>query len=362
MRILQVINSLGTGGAEKLLLDSIPMYHEKGIQMDLMVLNGTEYPFLKELYASNTCDIISLSKGSVYNPLHIFKIIKHLKKYDIVHVHLFPALYWVAFARMFSFSKVKLVYTEHCTTNRRMQNFFLKMLDNFIYSFYHKIICISYEVEIEIKKHVSMHPNAFVLINNGVNVTKIFNETKYNKSELGLNINENDKIIIQVSRFQAQKDQPTLIKSMKYLPDNVKLLLIGEGELKQQNIELAKELQLTDRVHFLGVRMDVSKLLKTADIVVLSTHFEGLSLSSIEGLASGKPFVASEAPGLIEIVNNAGIMFPIGDDVALGNEINKLLEDKDYYDATVKKCLARAKEYDINIMIEKHIDLYESLI
>lgn len=362
MRVLQVINSLGTGGAEKLLLDSIPLYHEKGLQMDILLLNGKEYPFLKKLYETNSCDIISFGEGSVYNPLHAFKIIKYLKKYDIVHVHLFPALYWVAFAKILSFSKTKLVYTEHCTTNRRMENFFLRILDSFVYTFYHKIISISTEVDLAIKKHVSLHKNSFELIENGVDVSKIFNEQPYSKDDLGYGITSQDYLLIQVSRFQAQKDQPTLIRAMQHLPDNVKLFLVGEGELRQDCEALVKSLKLENRVFFLGIRMDVSKLLKTADIVVLSTHFEGLSLSSIEGLASGKPFIASEAPGLITIVNNAGVMFPIGDDVALAKELNKLLTNEEFYNATVKKCLARAKEYDINTMVDRYIKSYESLV
>jgi len=362
MRVLQVTNNLGMGGTEKLLLESIPLYHEKGLQMDILLLNGKEYPFLKKLYKTNTCDIISLGEGSVYNPLHIFRIIKYLKKYDVVHVHLFPALYWVAFAKILSFSKTKLVYTEHSTTNNRRNNFFLKVIDNFIYSFYNKIASISIEVEIELKNHVSMHSNAFVVINNGVNISKIFDEISYSKNQIAHQISETDKLILQISRFDFPKDQRTAIRAMQHLPENVKLILVGEGEQKNDCQQLALDMNLQDRVYFLGIRMDVSKLLKTVDIVLLSTEYEGLSLSSIEGLASGKPFVASEAPGLITVVNNAGIMFPIGDDIALGNEIQKLLEDKDYYDATVKKCLTRAKEYDINIMVEKYINLYESLI
>jgi glycosyltransferase involved in cell wall biosynthesis len=124
---------------------------------------------------------------------------------------------------------------------------------------------------------------------------------------------------------------------------------------------LVTELGLSKRVHFLGIRMDVPKLLKTADIVVLSTHFEGLSLSSIEGLASGKPFVASEAPGLLEIVYNAGVLFPVGDEKALAEEINLLLTDKNHYDAVAFNCMQRAKKYDIKNMIDSHIKLYNSL-
>ena len=361
MKVLQIINGLNTGGAEKLLLETLPLYREKGITMDILVLDGSQYPFMKELQKLDCFTIFSLGNGSVYNPLLIFKITNFLKKYNIVHVHLFPALYWVALAKLISFCDVKLVYTEHSTSNRRRLHFFLKFLDFFIYSLYDKIICISNDVQIKLKRHVGLQDTRFELINNGLNVSKIFLETPYLKSNLGLNIVENDIVLIQVSRLQAPKDQSTLIKSLPYLPGNVHLILVGEGMLRKQYEALTEQLNLSNRVHFLGVRMDVLKLLKTADIVVLSTHHEGLSLSSIEGLASGKPFVASDVPGLTEIVNGAGILFPNGDENALTVVLNQLIDDKNYYNTIVNQCLIRAKEFDIDIMVKKHIHVYHSL-
>ena len=76
MKILHLINSLNTGGAEKLLLETLPIYNQKGNKVDLLVLNGTGYPFLKELKKQNCCRVYDLGKASVYNPLLIFKIIR----------------------------------------------------------------------------------------------------------------------------------------------------------------------------------------------------------------------------------------------------------------------------------------------
>ncbi len=352
---------MDTAGAEKLLLETIPIYNMKGVKMDLLLLNGRKSPFLKELEEQDICNIYSLGNGSLYNPKLIFSIIPFFKKYNVIHVHLFPAFYWVGLAKLISFSSVKLIYTEHNTTNRRRSNHFLKVIDSFIYPIYDKIICISKDVEIKLKEHVGIPDIKFELIHNGLNVSKIFLETPYLKSDLGFNITEKDIVLIQVSRFQTQKDQSTLIKSLNYLPENAHLLLVGDGILRRQNELLSEQLSLSNRIHFLGVRMDVYKLLKTADIVVLSSHFEGLSLSSIEGLASGKPFIASDVSGLSEIVSGAGILFPNQDINALGVAINQLINDKNYYDSIVTQCLIRAKEFDINIMVEKHIDVYNSL-
>lgn len=359
MRVLQIINSMGTGGAEKLILETLPKYREQGIDMNLLLLNGTEHPFLLEF--RNTCDatVDVLSQGSVYNPFRIFKLISFIKGYDLIHVHLFPALYWVALAKLISRSKIPLIFTEHNTTNNRRDHFLLKHIDKIMYRRYSKIITISPEVDHLLKRYLNEKPTKFVLIPNGVNVEKINSTAPSSRSEFSSKSDE--KIIIQVSSFTKQKDQKTLIKALSILSHHIKLLLVGIGPLEQECRDLVTEIELEDRVAFLGLRMDVPALLKMADIVVLSTHYEGLSLSSMEALASGTPFVASRAPGLTKVVEGAGILFPIGDYLQLSKEINQLIEDSKRYSKTATLCLERAKKYDQSQMIEHHLNVYNQI-
>lgn len=359
MKVLQVINSLNTGGAEKLVLESIMRYNKKGFVVDLLLLNGDEYPFLKELKEYECCTVFSLGNGSVYNPLLIFKIIPFLKKYDLLHVHLFPSLYWVAIAKLISFSKKKIIYTEHNTNNKRRNSKIFKSIDKIIYGQYSKIITIAEEVDINLKKHLGFSKSRFELINNGVDTGQYKNAVPYSKTTF---FSEKDILLIQVSSFRAQKDQPTLIKSLKKLPSNVKLLLVGDGPLRNDCENLVKKLKLEDCVKFLGIRMDVPKLLKTADIVVLSSHHEGLSLSSIEAMASGKPFVASNVQGLREVVEGAGILFAESKEDELAQQITNLMDDNDYYLETVKNCLNRAEKFTIDKMVVKYISLFKDVL
>lgn len=360
MKILQIINSLATGGAEKLLLESIPIYAEQGIDIHLLLLNGSSQPFLEELETKNCCTIHSLGTGSVYNPLHIVKIIPFLKQFDIVHVHIFPSLYWAGFAKLLSFSKVKMVYTEHSTSNKRRENFILKRVDKLIYSQCNKIVAITPQVLHNLQSHLRFKDkNRFEIIGNGLNLTKIKEAIPYAKSDFFED--ENTKIVIQVARFFEPKDHKTLIRALTHLPENIKLLLVGDGNLKTESETLVNDLQLQKRVHFLGVRTDVLALLKTADIIVLSSKHEGLSLSCIEGMASGKPFVASNVPGLKDAVENAGILFPLGDEKALAKTISKLLSDDNYYNQTVADCQQKADEFDIYKMVDSYLNSYRNL-
>ena len=358
MKILHVINNLNTGGAEKLLLDSIPKFIESNVHVELLLLNGKEYPFLKLLNVGEECRVHSLGKGAVYNPFLPFKIIRYFKQFDIVHVHLFPSLYWVAIAKVLAFSKIKLIYTEHSTSNNRRNKFIFNPIDKFIYRRYNKIITISKDVDSLLKKYLKMADSSFRIIPNGVDLLRIKKVAPYNRLEFA---SENERIVVQVSNFSKQKDQRTLIKAIPYLKNRVKLLLVGDGELIEECKALVSELELEDTVLFLGIRMDAISILKIADVAVLSTHYEGLSLSSIEALACEKPLIASRVPGLSTVVEGAGILFPEGDELILAETIDRLLSDEVFLKQTAGLCLKRAQDFDLDLMIKEHIKLYKEV-
>ena len=360
MKVLQIINNLHAGGAEKLLVDAAINFYKSGIEIDVLLLQKKESPFLKKLEEYPDINILSLStSGTLYNPLFVFKLKKILKIYDVVHVHLFPSLYWVSLAKIISSKNHKLVYTEHNTTNRRRNQPFFKFTDRALYKSYNKIISISDSVDISLKKHLGEKFTNIYKIYNGIDLKEIIDAKKYTKTEL--NIPEDSKLIIQISSFTAQKNQETLINSLNYLPENIYILLVGDGPLKSKNEALSKDLNLNNRVHFLGIRNDVPRLLKSVDAVVLSSHFEGLSLSSVEGLASGNPFLASNVPGLSEVVLDYGILFEDNNSKDLGDKLNRVLFDNEYAKEVAKKCEIRSKEFDINIMICQYSELYKSL-
>jgi len=307
-------------------------------------------------------NVYSLGENSYYNPIFIFKIMKYIGLYDLVHVHLFPALYFVSIAKYFGFSKTPIIFTEHNTYNRRITHFLFNKIDRVIYRGYANIVCITDEIKAIFFKRLNFPEKRFTVIKNGINIDFIKKAVPYDKSELLGAVNSTAKLLIQVSRFDPQKDQFTLIKAIKYLHVDVHLILVGDGPLKYDAEVLVKDLGLEDRVHFLGIRMDVPKLLKSADVVVLSSKYEGLSLSSIEGLASGKPFVGSNVPGLKEIIDGAGMCFEAGNDRQLADVIRMLLENGEESERIAELCMLRSSEYDIYKMVDGYISLYKDII
>ena len=111
MKVLHVINSMATGGAEKLIAQSLPAFEKLGIGTGLLLLDGSDHPFLAELRQKFSGPIYHRGSKSPYSPAHIFRIIPMLSRYGIVHVHLFPSLYWAAAAKWLSLSGTKLIFT-----------------------------------------------------------------------------------------------------------------------------------------------------------------------------------------------------------------------------------------------------------
>src|SRR5680860_197931 len=224
MRVLQIINSLYTGGAEKLVVETSKKFIEKGHQVDLLLFKTTNSGLEKEVLNRKDITVHFLSKNTnIYHPSHIFKIRNHLlaHQYDVIQVHLFPAFYWTALAVGKSFDG-KLIHTEHSTNNRRMSNRLYRPIDNFIYRKYDFHIAISNAVRKSLNAHLKPKQNKVVNIYNGVNLESIASAKAIDREQLGLK--DDDKILIQVSSFKKPKDQVTVIKALERLDTNVHLL------------------------------------------------------------------------------------------------------------------------------------------
>lgn len=362
MKVLHLINNLGSGGAEKLLEDLIPLMNKmENVEADILLLTDKNNVFYYSLVNKGIkVDIVKYK--NMYDPRNIFEIQKHIIKghYDFVHAHTFPTQYWVALSRLvLNNKKVKFITTEHSTHNRRREKFYFRLIDKLIYSQYDSIISISektrdYLINWIDPKHKKLEKH--VIIENGVDIEKIKEATPYKKSFLIDGIDEDTKLVCMVGRFSEAKDQPTLIKAISKLADDVNLILVGEGPLMDNNKELVNQLGISNRVHFLGFRQDVFRILKTVDIVVLSSHWEGFGLGAVEGMAAGKPVIVSDVGGLSEIVKEAGFVFK--NEKELKNILNSLLTDHVLYKKTAEKCNCKAEKFDIKKMLTTLRNIY----
>lgn len=364
MKILHIIGSLEMGGAENLLIPLTSEQKHQGNDVSVLLLKKACNPTVTRRILSNGIHVSWLiDNGSLYNPLLILKIRPYLKGNDIVHVHLFPSLYWVGFAKWMTRNAAPLVYTEHSTKNRRRENPILNKVDRFVYQHAYKHIIACSEKARE--TYIEAYPNIehITTVNNGVDTKQNREALPYSKHEL-LGVSEDIFVVTMVARFMFMKHQDTIVEAISKLPKKFHACLVGgeptdEGLIKVQR--LADELGVSNRVHFLYVRSDVPRILKTSDVVMMSSEYEGLSLSSIEGMAAGKPFVATDVNGLKEVVDGAGELFELYNANQLAAILSKLESDNDYYNLIANRCSQRASEFDIKIMADNYMAVYNNV-
>ena len=167
MRILQIINNLTSGGAEKLLVDLILTFKENDHEVEVLLLSDKNNVY-KDILTKEKIKITVLSNNK-YNPTSIIKIRRFIKRnnFEIIHSHLFPVQYYTAFACIGLQRSFSLVTTEHSTNNKRRGLWIFKLIEKFIYSRYNTIICISQESKNQLQNHIGLNTRIQV-ISNGV--------------------------------------------------------------------------------------------------------------------------------------------------------------------------------------------------
>lgn len=362
MKILQVIDRMMRGGgAEKFVLDlSLALNNIENVQVDVLSistpLNNDYIDILNENGISH--NVLSENLYSYKNINRLKKILSN-ENYDVVHVHLFPALYIASLTKRLFNLRCRLVYTEHSTHNRRRDNRIFRITDRRIYKEYDHIIGISNKVKSNLDLHLGS--DNVIIINNGVDLKAIENAPIVDlKKELGI---EKDAVIVtMVSRITEGKDFTTVIRAIESLPSKYHAVFVGDGPLMNELLRNRECSPAKDRIHILGLRKDVFTINKSSDIIVLSTHHEGFSIAMLEAMASRKPFVASSVEGIKDLVDGVAELFEYKNYSELSSILKNLIEDKIYYKRVSESCYDFAKKYDINSVARKYLSIYQEQI
>lgn len=360
MRVLHIINALAVGGAERLLVDMLPKMKEYGIDVELLLLNGKKTIFLSQMEHQGV-RVYKLDNVLVkeYNPWNIFRLKKFMKGYDVIHVHLFPAQYWVALSYKLFGKNAVLITTEHSTYNRRAKYKITSWIDHKIYALYDCVICISEATKDFLAKY-SFSGACLKVIENGVNINsfRLVGKTPQNMPF----IDSNCFNLMQVARFQDAKNQDCLIRAMVLLPPNIHVIFVGDGERLMYCKQLAVNLGVASRVHFLGKRSDIPQLWQMVDVGVMSSHWEGFGLAAVEGMAAGKPVLVSRVSGLSDVVDDKRLQFEPDNEKDLANKVLSLYNSRELMAELSAYCKLRADNYDISVMTKKYIELYKTVL
>lgn len=360
MNILHIIYSLDTGGAQRLVAD-LARALAKIPDCRVTVLTYIPAPDSEiEKMVKDNPDIKfeCLGLNTDKHPAIPFRLRKYLRNADVAHVHLFPSIYLAAFANIGI--NTPLIYTEHSTHNRRRDIPLLRYPEKWAYSNYKAIGCISDAVKNNLTDWIgsALSPRLYV-IPNGIDLTRFNNIEKQNPKRI---FGRDGIPLLMVSRFTPAKDQPTLIRALKYLPEDVFAVFAGAGSTLAECKKIAEEEGLSGRTIFLGDCSDISPLLSAASVGVQASKWEGFGLTAVEMMASALPVVASDVEGLNRVVKDAGLIYSPGNPESLASKISLLLKDKKLRENCVSAGLKRAEQYDMRHTAHAYMRLYKSFL
>lgn len=195
------------------------------------------------------------------------------------------------------------------------------------------LIAVSDEVRESINEEIGGVDDKVVIIPNGVDVPLFGDAAGRERLRSELGAQPDDFLMAMVATFKRQKGHVHLIEAMAQIrpshPD-ARVILVGDGELRDNMMALVQEAGLSDAIRFLGSRRDVADLLAASDCFVLPSLWEGLPIALLEAMASELPCIATHVSGTEQVVvpGVTGLLVPPGDSRAFAKAIEDMLSDR----------------------------------
>jgi len=176
------------------------------------------------------------------------------------------------------------------------------------------------------------------------------------------------RLVACIGRLWPQKrikDAIWAADLLKVIRDDVHLLIIGDGPQRAQLVRFRDQVRIADRVHFLGHRNDVFRILPHVDVLWSTSGYEGQSNSIMEAMACGVPVVATDIPGTRDLVvpEQTGFLVPVGNRAAFAKHTNRLLDDphlaRQMGDNARRRILA---QFSAEAMVRHYCQLYDELL
>ena len=343
--ILHISRTMDIGGAERIVyqlssdlkdeFDSVHVASTGGLWESELATQGIQHHKILDIDSKNPLTILKL----LYT---IRQIIKN-NEITIVHTHHRMAAFYIRLLKLFN-SKLIHVYTAH--------NVFKDKLPLYKFALGNaKSVAVGEAVNKNLKEDVGITDSR--VIYNGV----VLKETDDQVDEI---ISYSGIKLGCIARLSEQKGLTYLLDAMSLLTvKDIRLFIVGDGELRNELENKVKELDLQDSVTFLGYRKDIVECINSFDFCVLPSVFEGFGLVAIEAFMNSKTLVATDIPGLNEVVTNKnGILVPAKDPAALASAIDKLATD-----ATLRQELASQakKDYENRFSYPMFLENYRAL-
>ncbi len=320
IRVLQMIDEASVGGGQMHVL-LLSKYLDK-TEFDVTIATEPQGYLVDEANKIGVPTLpITISNSFSVKTLVEMKRQFQQTDFDILHTHGGTAGFWGRAAAMLNRLPSVRIHTYHglhylSEAYEGRKSF--RIADRLALPFTTRVICVcKSDLQKAMAAGIATEKKG-VVIYNGIEVETFSHQTKRKELRQTLGVQENEIVVGTVGRLHRQKAQDILLQAFKKVLDqhpNVRLWIVGEGELRSGLERLAHDLGIGERVNWLGGRTDIPELLSAMDVFVLSSLWEGQPIVLLEAMASGKPVVATNVDGIPEIVENgkSGLLVEAGE-------------------------------------------------
>ncbi len=371
-RILQLIPSFHLGGSEKQAITLTRMLREEGSFEVLAATLNNEGALKQKFIETYPEELPEYPLTSFYN-VNFIQQVRQLSKYlrneqiELIHTHDF-------YTNVFGMAAATLAGTPVRITSKResdgMRSAAQDLVEKIAFGRAHAVLVNSKAVLDHLAGR-NVPTRKLHLIYNGTDLgdCDVRSPCPVDLSAYGLPRFEDTRLVTLAANLRHRvKNIPMLLRSAdrvaKVHPD-VHFVIAGEGELEHELRELAVELAVADRVHFIGRCDDIPTLLEASDICVLTSTAEGFSNSLIEYMAAGKPTVATDVGGAAEAIQDGltGYLVAPDDDEAMGEHLIRLLSNG----AAAREMGGKARKivsekFSLRIQLSKTLELYNEYL
>jgi glycosyltransferase involved in cell wall biosynthesis len=365
VRVLQLIPSLVVGGAERMVATLSRHLRRRGHTVAVVSMYPPFGTWIEAELRSEGVSLHFLGKKRGLDVRMVPRIARALHHFqpDVLHTHMYTLKY--ALPALALRRRCGVVHTVHTLASSELDRW-SKLLQRV--AFRAGVVPVAIGEAVAESLLAAYGRPAHRIIPNGIPVSDYVGPPGAREGvRTSLGIPPDAPIFVSVGMLNRAKNHETLLRA--FASDRLRaagahLLLAGEGDLRRELEDLARALELSDRVRFLGVRTDVSSLLAAADVFVLASRREGNPLSVMEAMAAGKPVVATRVGCLPEMVpESAGRLVAAGDAAALEDAMVRLASAPPLARAMGSAAARVARErFDASRMADAYEEVYAEVV
>lgn len=354
--VVHLIFCLDTGGLERVMLNCIRGMANQGFRHAVVSLTHAS-SFASQLPADVPVYCLGKKPGADLSVhIKLWRLLRELRpailhSYNLATLEYHP-ISWLAGVRGHFHAEHGRDVSDPNGTNKKYQ-----WLRRLISPFVHRYIAVSDDLNQWLLQQVRLPKRKVQLIYNGIN-TERFNPSAA----------KNDCFsFVHVARLSPIKDQATLIAAFALLCQQstlpCRLLLVGDGPLRQQLEQLAQTTGAGDRIEFLGERQDIAQLMQQSHVFVMSSLAEGIPMTVLEAMACGLPVVATAVGGLPELIQpEQGRLVAAASAQALAGAMQQYLEQPALAVAHGQSARQRVcEQFSEPAMVSQYLSLYRAV-